>query len=186
MKPYSIKIPAAGSVEIAVGAGADYVRAQVAPVDLVVRVLDTDEQITLSEGDDAVLSGFSRVEFSHAAGADQAFTVLIGRGTRSSSARVSGNVSISKPSTLASTADVVLAASAQTLIKAANATRREIIIKSLSENLVAIRVGENAAAAARGHELMPGESITLTTTAAVYAWNLRTVAQSVSVVEVSD
>lgn len=95
-------------------------------------------------------------------------------------------IELVKATTLDSSADIALGAAAQTLIMAANANRRSIIVKNLAANLATIRVGDVGAAAAEGHELAPGESIQLDVTAAVYAWNPGAVAQSVSVVEIED
>ena len=51
----------------------------------------------------------------------------------------------------------------------------------LTGNITAIRVSGATAAAATGHELEPGDSITLATTALVSAYNPHSGAQSVSV-----
>lgn len=56
-----------------------------------------------------------------------------------------------------------------------------MIVKNLFENTVTMRIGNVAAAAGAGHPLDPGESVTLNTLAAVYAYNTGAVNQSVSV-----
>lgn len=141
--------------------------------------------IQMAEGDwwklEAKVGGFV-VSNQSGVDVDCVFIAIEGEYQR---AAVVGSVVVVKAATLTSTADVALGAGAQTLIKASSTNRREIIIKNLSGNASSIRIGENAAAAARGHELMPGESITLTTAAAVYAWNPGA-GQSVSVLEVID
>jgi hypothetical protein len=98
---------------------------------------------------------------------------------------VSGTVSTqeTKAATLTSTADVALAA-ASTIIKAANTTRRAIIITN-THAANAVRIGEVSVAAARGAYLAPGASISLDTTAAVYGYDA-SAAVTVSVLEVLD
>jgi hypothetical protein len=94
------------------------------------------------------------------------------------------NVGINSLSALASVADIGIAATTQAVVAAADATnkQREVIIKNLSGNTAAFRIGDASAAAAQGHELSPGEAITLDTLAAVYAFNTGTAAQSLSVI----
>ena len=92
------------------------------------------------------------------------------------------NMGMLSPTVLASVSDVLLGAGAATLIVAADAVNkeREVIVKNLFANAAIIRVGDAASGAARGHELNPGESITLNTMGAVYAFCAA--AQSVSVI----
>lgn len=171
MKPYVIKVPAGGSVEIAVGAGADYVRAQVAPAELTVHVLDTDEQITLSEGDDVILSGFSRVSFSHGGVADLSFTVLIGRGTRATRARVAGSVALVNPTGFGSVVDNAVGAGATVQILAADATRVRAIVTNLAASVNTVRVGDAAVAAGQGTPIEPGQTMTVDGGGAVHVYN---------------
>lgn len=63
----------------------------------------------------------------------------------------------------------------------ANAVRKSVKIKNLAANVEPVRVGGASIAADRGHELSPGESITLKTSAAVYVFC--SVDQKVSVIE---
>lgn len=101
---------------------------------------------------------------------------------------VSGDVGIGSPTTLADIADVAIASvtTAQVIAAAGVGVKeREVIVKSLAANTSAIRVGAATATAGRGVELLPGEAVTLNTLAAVYAYNVGAVAQSVSVVTVS-
>lgn len=87
---------------------------------------------------------------------------------------ITGDVSIAKDTGLASDSDVTLVAATRATIKAANASRRAIIVQSLASNTGNVRVGDNTCtdvAPGKGNELQPGQSITIKTTAAVYAFS---------------
>lgn len=95
------------------------------------------------------------------------------------------NMGMLSPDTLATVADVAIGAGLQGLLVAAagvGVKQREVVIKNLSANVADVRIGDINAAAARGHELMPGESITLDTMGAIYGFNNGGGAQSLSVV----
>lgn len=100
---------------------------------------------------------------------------------------VVATVTISKSLTLTSTADVSLLAGVKTAILAANAARRSALITNLAAGAATIRVGDAAnVAAGRGIPVLPGETITLDTAAAISAWNPGGLAQSVAVLEIVD
>lgn len=94
------------------------------------------------------------------------------------------NVGLVSADTFTGVADVSALAGVATQIAAADAvnTEREIIIKNLNANTATMRIAGATAAAAIGHELAPGESITLNTMAAVYAFNPGAGAESLSVI----
>lgn len=94
------------------------------------------------------------------------------------------NVGLLSASAFAGVADVSALAGVATQIAAADAVslEREIIIKNLNANTITMRIAGATAAAGVGHELAPGEAITLNTMAAVYAFNPGGVAESLSVV----
>lgn len=101
------------------------------------------------------------------------------------SASISVTANIAAGVNLVSTADVAIGAGASAVVVAANAARLSVTVKNLNANTASIRVGESGSVgAARGHEIGPGESITLSTTSAVSAFNTGAGAQSVSVLEV--
>lgn len=85
--------------------------------------------------------------------------------------------------TITDTIDKSIAATSSDTILAANLSRQAAIIKNLTANTAAIRIGD-APAATTGHELEPGETIILTTTAAILGFNTHSAAQSVSIIEV--
>jgi hypothetical protein len=135
---------------------------------------------------------FSRIYVSNTAQAGKWITLFYTAEQEAKTVEISNpssqftSITVSKASVLDSLADVALAAGAQTQIVAGNAARRKIIIKNLAANPATLRIGDNGAAAANGHELAPGESIGLAVADAVYAWNPGVVAQSVSVVSTED
>lgn len=88
--------------------------------------------------------------------------------------------------TLTSTPDVSVLGTTTAQVIAGRADRLSVTIKNLNGNASLIRVGDSLVGAARGHELMPGESITLNNTAAVYVYNSDAGAQSVSILEDRD
>lgn len=97
------------------------------------------------------------------------------------------DVGVLSLATLATAADVAIAAAptpAAVVVAAAGVgvKQRECIVKNLTANVAALRIGDANTGAARGHELMPGESLTLDTLAAIYAYNTGAGAQSLSVV----
>lgn len=96
------------------------------------------------------------------------------------------SVSLTKNDTFDSLADVSLLAGANTQILAADTTRVEAIITNLTANTQKFRIGDAGAAAANGVELSPGQTIVLTTTAAIHGWNPGAGAESVSVAVVKD
>ncbi len=119
---------------------------------------------------------FSRVFITNLAQAGESLTLLYG-------VDMSDTVSIENPSIAYSSvttskatvfdtvADVaVVAAAAAAQILAANAARRAAIICSLAANAQIVRIGDTNTGAARGAELSPGESITIETTEAIYAY----------------
>lgn len=129
------------------------------------------------------LIGFAKVGITSAT--NQTITVAISRQPIQYD-RLTGSISstIASGTTLDSVADVSVNATTTTQVAAANANQKSVTIKNLSNNTAAFRIGDIGAGAANGHELNPGESITIETTAAVYGYNSHSGAQSVSVVSV--
>lgn len=112
-------------------------------------------------------------------------TFNYGRGSyRDAKLQVSGSIETSLAgSAFPSTADVPLGATATTQILAANTSRKEVLVSNLAANPATIRVGDVNAGAGRGVEVAPGQTITVNTTAAIYAYNPGA-AQNVGVVEI--
>jgi len=129
---------------------------------------------------------FSSVRFKNTDGANSlVLTFAAGFGDLvDNETTISGAITLNVPVGLSSAADVSLGAAAKTLILAANISRVEALITNLAANASTVRIGDVNAAAARGVELAPGQTITLETEGAIYAWNPGA-AQSVGVIEVT-
>lgn len=82
--------------------------------------------------------------------------------------------------TMTTPADVTTGAAAE--IVAANASRKAVTIQALSTNTAVVRVGDSNVGASRGLELQAGQSVTIETTAAIYAYSAA--AQKLAVMEV--
>jgi len=99
--------------------------------------------------------------------------------------RLLGIVSLAKPTTLNTVADVALGAAATTQILPVDAARQVALISNLTANANIIRVGDVNAGAARGIEVAPGQTATINGTAAIYGFNPG-VAQNVGVAVIKD
>jgi hypothetical protein len=85
---------------------------------------------------------------------------------------------------LTTIADVACAAGAQTQVALQDNNRAYIKICNLLANPLAIRVGDINTGAARGAEVVPGDSIELETTSPVYVWNPHSAAVNVGILVV--
>lgn len=87
------------------------------------------------------------------------------------------------PTGFPTTADVaIVGAAAAAVVLAANANRKEAFVTNLAANADPVRVGDVNAGAARGVEVSPGQTLTVSTEAAVYVYSPSN--QSVAVAEV--
>jgi len=142
---------------------------------------DNSEKVPLPQG-----LGFRRyyreVELESATGG--AFVVLLGFGSVADArASVTANLTtnIAPGNTLPTGGDVSCAAGAATLLAALDATRLTITVSNPSGNSGTMRIGPAGVTATKGFLLEPGETVTIATTAAVYAWNTGVGAEDVSV-----
>ncbi len=94
MRPYIFKIPAGGFDQPSVVG--NYVRlASISgATSLVVKCLETGEEVELEAGDDAKLSEFKRLQLSHSAAGEVTAKLYVGLNTEASSSKVGGAVSI--------------------------------------------------------------------------------------------
>lgn len=141
-----------------------------APVDITFEHGGTTKKATQVEagyqyGPLPELKRFDRVKISASTG--QTIVALVGEEYEDYD-RIIGLFSISKPAGLAELADVTIATASATLVRAANSSRRKIHITNLDQANF-IRVGSATVAAGRGLVLAAGMTVTLETTAAVYA-----------------
>jgi len=101
-------------------------------------------------------------------------------------ASVVGNVTITKAAGGGATTDVPLSAGTSVIVSPVNLPRREVLITNL-DVADTIRVNiSNHANATVGTPLLPGQTVVLTTTAAIYAWAPGGSTISVAVLEVVD
>ena len=98
--------------------------------------------------------------------------------------RLLGIVSLAKPQTINTVADVALAAGVATQILPLDAARQQALISNLTGNANRIRVGDVNVGAARGVEVSPGQTITLAGTQAIFGFSA--VLESVGVVVIKD
>lgn len=91
------------------------------------------------------------------------------------------DIDVNSPDTLSSPADVAVVSGNRALLIAATVKKkREVVIKNPATNLASFRIGDVTCDATHGFELAPGESITIDTRAAIYAWNTGVADQSAS------
>lgn len=160
----------------------DYIHILSAPVaDLRVR-FDNGKPVKVFEG-----LGFRRyysdVEFESATG--QTITVLLGFGSVAD-ARATVNASITANiqygNTLTNPGDVACAAGAATLLSAITTTRLYAIINNPSANTGTFRIGASSVTASSGLAVEPGESVTVTGSEALYAWNTGAGSESLNMI----
>lgn len=119
---------------------------------------------------------FSRLFVSHAAQAGETITLFFAVEQDTRNIQIVNpslgftNINITKATVLETIADVAMIGVATTQILAANAARRVAYITNLLGNAQTLRVGDAAAAAARGTPLAPGDTITIETTEAIFAY----------------
>ncbi len=149
-------LAATGAVEIALGDGAFI------PLDVGQTVSFQDEE-------------FDKVRIRDMSGATNNVDIYVGRGEffdlRFSAA---GNLTTKPvvPDTLSTGGPVLCVTGAATLLRAANPLRSEIVLVVSASAAGAVLVGgDPAAAAGQGVPVLPGQSIAITNTAAVYVRN---------------
>lgn len=175
------KVPAHGGINVAAKGEFIYCRTTTAAF----HVLIEGQDFEFGEGDKLrIAGGFDGFRLENSTGSDITAELIVGNGDYSR--RAMPSINFAKPQTLATVADVSLAAGATTQIAAANSSRREIHITNLPGNTQTIRIGDVNAGAARGTPVMPGDTYILTTTAAVYGYNPGAGAESVAVLTIAD
>lgn len=164
-------------LKLGVEAGFDDVRIEAAG-NTTVRFFATFENVSISTTDGAAVSVPGGVVVTNEIGAP---VPVVHTGTVELTA---DNVGVKSPGVLAGLVDVAVPAGAWAMVVAAavgGVIQREVIIRSLFANAEWLRVGGADCAANNGHEIMPGESMTINSLAAVYVWNNSASSQSVSV-----
>ncbi|RKQ73109.1 hypothetical protein [Oceanibaculum indicum] len=127
---------------------------------------------------------FSKLRVVETLGLGVTLSIAIGYGVIDDARLVIAGSLPTRPTSangLASVADVSVPATTTALVAAANADRVEIIVQNLGGT--EMRIGDSAVTAGRGVKLDGGGTLTLTTSAAVYAYNAAGAAVDVSVLE---
>ena len=164
------------------GAQGDFIYLHTANLPLKVNV--NGSVLTMRQGDKRrIEGGYPHFSVDNENGAAVTCTFVVGKGDYNRQA-VTGSVSVETPTSIETTADVSMVATATTEVKGVNTARSEIMITNLKANTQTMRVGDINAGAARGQPLEPGQTLTLNTTAAVHAYNPGASAESVTVLEV--
>lgn len=166
LKTYNVKIPANGHVRM--GIQGNFVSVTSASSTFRLETLNGD-RVVMREGKNVELTGFKELLLYDESGTENSLVIEAGIGKISDN-EMSGSVGVSSPSTLSTAADKTLTADTASVISAADTSRREIMIRAPKTNTVNIRIGDSDVGAARGIELEPGQTITLTTAAAVYGY----------------
>jgi hypothetical protein len=127
---------------------------------------------------------FDRLEFKNDGASDLTVDFAIGFGRVSDDPVLTGEIeSEFKPyASVTPETDVSITAASTVQVIAADSTRRAVLVGNLEGNAQTMRIGDSTAAAAKGQEIKPGETIELRTTAALYAYNPGGSAESLSVV----
>lgn len=185
-RPYPVTVAASGSQLIPRGGTYVYcIEANLLAFDILVDEADKGRcgpglGYAVPEGEEP----FGQVRVVNTAGVELTATLVIGAGVvLDNRLTLSGDLNLSTPTQLVSTADVALTASpgAAELILAANANRKRALITNLAGNAAVVRIGDANVDGSRGVQLAPGATLPLQTEAAVYGWT--TAAQSVGVLE---
>lgn len=96
------------------------------------------------------------------------------------------SVNLVKASSADSVADVSITATSTVLVAAAASTRHELLITNLAANTQTMRIGDSGAGATNGIPLAPGQTLILSTSAAIYAYNPGASAETLAVMELLD
>ena len=134
---------------------------------------------------------YDRLFITNAAQAGKTITLFYGRehteGIQIDNALIGfQNIKIDQPDTITSITDIALVGLATTQILAAKPTRREAIITNLAANVQTMRIGDSNAGATRGIPLAPGDTLILTTTAAIHGFKPVAGNENVAAIEIED
>lgn len=115
---------------------------------------------------------------------DITVTLTVGNGDFDNS-RFSGVVEVKNSTGLDCVADITVSATSQQLLINSNTARKELILQLIS-GASPVRIGDNTAAANKGVSLSTGETLMLSTEAAIYAYNANGTSSVLSVTEIVD
>jgi len=166
-----IRITLGAGIPQRLGIDGDYFHVLTAPVqDLQVR-FDAGEAVPVYEG-----VGFRRyyreIELSSATG--QSIVVYAGFGSVAdgrATANVNVTATVAAGNTINNGGDVSCTHGVATQLLASDATRTYALIGNVSSNTITVRIGKSTVDATHGIALEPGETLSIATTAAIYAYN---------------
>ncbi len=140
----------------------DYVRVKSAGVPVRIEAETGQVDATIEQGDALNLKPFKRLRVSHSDAAEQTIALMIGNGTSADSARVGGNVEVSKTPTADFRARVNIAvglASIAILPDTLGAyVRRGVMMQNIGTGTAWVVVN-NAGVVGAGFKLEPGQSL---------------------------
>ncbi len=170
-----------------IGATGDFVRCLESTATFEIS-LNSGSRLYFSSGIEYKTSGtdeFTSIQIFNVGGSPLTVTLGWGYGELNDNRlTATAALNIATPTGLQTTADQTVNSNSSGLIVAANNDRKEVIISNLADNGGKMRIGDSNVSSTRGVELSPGQSITLTTTAAIYAYNLGVSSQNVAILEV--
>ena len=180
MKDFELNLPAGD--DMALGVSGSFVRLKASTGALVFKA--PGSHVSLAAGDYVRMAPFraGQLRVQNLSGSAVDCTVTIGDGDAGSTR----DISLSVASTMTDAADVSIGAASTDLVLAANANRREAMISNLATNTQTMRIGTTNAGAARGVEIEPGQTIVLSTSAAIYAFNPGGGAETLGVLELEE
>lgn len=184
MRTRIVTIPANGSSGV-LGFAGNYLRVEEAGGPFFLR-MDNRAYVEIDQGIEAISPhSWEHIELENKNASPITVKMVIGETDKFTirSFRVVGTVDVDSGTSVQSLDDVT-AAQGQSLLIAANANRKELLISGLSTNTDTVRVGGVTAAANNGQPIAPGGGAVLTTKGAVYVHNPNAADQVLTLVEV--
>ncbi len=171
LRPYTYSIPAGGEVVAAIVGG--FFRIHDAEGDVIVSFDDTSslQGITMPQGDQ-IETKYRKVRINSVTA--QTITILAGFGSygdHSEDINVTATANVSPGNALVNVGRVTIGAGVGGVVFAAAASTKTIIIKSLSTNANSVNIGTTGVGALTGYELESGESMSMSVTAEIAAFN---------------
>lgn len=186
MKPYRIEL-AAGE-EKQVNALGDFIRVKTADAPLTIKALpkgQSGRQISaeLSQGEQVTLDYECQTwRVKNTSANTQVVTLQIGA-VKFSSSEFTGAVSIKPSSAVTTSPDVAVPQNTVTSVIAENSNRSGVIIQNNATGVEVVRVGDGSVSATQGLKIPAGQSLTLNTTAELFAYQNEIASLNVSVLE---
>jgi hypothetical protein len=180
LKPYQAILQAGETRTI--HATGDYFRLMIADYDIRLAIGEDENTILLKKGQGVIPGQFKSLRITNTGADPQTIDYVIGGGGgRVLDDTINGTIAATLVASTVFSTISDLTVNGLTEIAAVNASRKAITIAAAPGNTANVKVGDASTGAARGLTLQPGQSVTLSTTAAVYGY---ADAQKVEVLEV--